>query len=333
MLNGAKQFAADRKKKPSVEEWREMRQRTQYALDALLESHHGGSDHETHFAMGQVQQAEKIKVLSTKFLNVLDALFSSPPSEVPRRLLVAQSLFDEIFKNHLATLHSAHQQQFSAMKNEAHNLKQRIDYLFFGQTAFLIIVLTVALVFSEKILIKGYLRTRDESLIDGLTRARNRRHLETVTQAEATNLVEQGTPFSVILLDLDHFKRINDQWGHQAGDEVLRTVAAIIQGRLRKSDTFVRYGGEEFLILLPGAEKTVAVDIVENIRENIGKHAFVFGGEERTLHVTTSAGIAAFPADGIEDFQRLQKLADSRLYLAKQTGRNRCVDTDRSVVS
>lgn len=97
----------------------------------------------------------------------------------------------------------------------------------------------------EKMLVKGYLRTKDASLSDRLTEARNRRYLETVSD-QVAGMLERNEPFSLALLDIDHFKRVNDTFGHDAGDKVLRIVAEVVRKRLRKSDTFVRYGGEEF---------------------------------------------------------------------------------------
>lgn len=328
MLAVAKQFAVDRAKRPSPEDWSAMGKHTREALGVLLASHHSDSEHGRHFPVDVVQRADEITALYVRVTEQFDAMLSRPATELPIHLATAQKLFDEINRNHLATLHSGHQQRLEQMKSDAHGLKQRIDYLFYGQTLFGCVVVIVALLFSEKILVKGYLRTKDESLSDGLTKARNRRHLETVTEREVSDLMEQGTPFSVALVDIDHFKRVNDQLGHQAGDEVLRLVADIIRKRLRKSDTFVRYGGEEFLVLLPGAEKSAAVDVVEKIRESIGARTFSFAHVDTPWQVTTSAGVASFPNDGLNDFHQLLRAADERLYRAKNGGRNQCVSQD-----
>jgi diguanylate cyclase (GGDEF)-like protein len=99
------------------------------------------------------------------------------------------------------------------------------------------------------------LRTEDASLSDRLTKARNRRYLETVSDRQVAVMLERNDPFSLALLDIDHFKQVNDTFGHDAGDQVLRIFAEVVRKRLRKSDTFVRYGGEEFLTLMPGEQK------------------------------------------------------------------------------
>ena len=331
MLNSAKQFTVDRARQPNTDEWDDTRQKAQKSLEALLNSHHERGDHGAPIAAKDDQQSNEITALYKKFLNTVELVFTGRASESERHLKAAQKLFDDLFKNHLETLHTGHQERLAFMKSEAHSLKQRIDYLFYGQTVLLCLIIFVAVCFSEKILVRGYLQTQDESFSDGLTKARNRHYLETVTKREVANLVERDTSFSVALIDIDFFKRVNDQFGHQAGDDVLRTVADIIRRRLRKSDTFVRYGGEEFLIVLPGAEKTAAVDIVEKIRESIGAQAFVFSDDSDLQHVTASAGVASFPKDGPDTFRGLQKMADDRLYRAKSKGRNQCVSDDTTI--
>ena len=332
MLNSAKQFTVDRTRRLNADEWNDTRQKAQKSLEELLNSHHEHGDHGAAVAAKDAQQSNEITELYKKFLNTLELVFTSRAAESTRHLTAAQKLFDELFKDHLETLHAGHQERLAFMKSEAHSLKQRIDYLFYGQTVLLCLILFVAVCFSEKILVRGYLRAQVESFSDGLTKARNRHYLETVTKREVANLVEKDTPFSVALIDIDFFKRVNDQFGHQAGDDVLRTVADIIRRRLRKSDTFVRYGGEEFLIVLPGAEKTAAVDVVEKIRESIGAQAFAFSDDSDLRHITASAGVASFPDDGPDDFRSLQKMADDRLYRAKSKGRNQCVSDDTTIV-
>jgi diguanylate cyclase (GGDEF)-like protein len=122
------------------------------------------------------------------------------------------------------------------------------------------------------------------------------------------------------MLDIDHFKRVNDTHGHAAGDLVLAGVAKILAGLCRKEDMVFRYGGEEFCILCPGTDLRVAADVAERIRRAIGMGVFAYG--DRKLTVTVSIGIAALsPAH--TDADALMKDADRALYRAKQKGRDR----------
>jgi len=150
------------------------------------------------------------------------------------------------------------------------------------------------------------------SRTDSLTGVTNRRHFFELADHEVAAAARDGQPLSVILLDLDHFKRINDTQGHQAGDELLKGVAQIIQGHLREADLFARYGGEEFIALLPRMPAGDAVAVAERIREDVVAR----------LQVTLSSGIAGLLPAG-DTLDRLISRADKALYRAKDAGRNR----------
>jgi len=152
------------------------------------------------------------------------------------------------------------------------------------------------------------------SLTDPLTGVSNRRHILELTEQALQARVERGTPMSVALIDIDHFKRVNDSHGHQAGDEVLRGFARECRARLRPHDGVGRIGGEEFMLLLPGAGLGTAQRIVERLRAAI---------EWGPRGCTFSAGLAA-PRAG-EDVDALLRRADAALYAAKRAGRNRCI--------
>lgn len=129
-----------------------------------------------------------------------------------------------------------------------------------------------------------------------------------------------GHPLTFVIWDVDHFKQINDQYGHAMGDDVLRHIAAQLSVRLRSTDFVARYGGEEFAMLLPGADAEAALQLAEQIRQNIAETAFSVG--EVQISVTISCGVASFaPGDSP---QSVFKRADHALYRAKQAGRNSC---------
>ena len=154
--------------------------------------------------------------------------------------------------------------------------------------------------------------------LDGLTGVFNRRHLEKRLVAEIERLGRYEHSMALLLADLDHFKRINDEFGHMLGDEVLRQAAALMRDHLRKADVVCRYGGEEFAILLPETKGEAARAVAEKLRRRIADHSFP--GVARP--VTVSIGVADFPEQG-STRDELVRAADEALYAAKQAGRNR----------
>jgi diguanylate cyclase (GGDEF)-like protein len=164
---------------------------------------------------------------------------------------------------------------------------------------------------------------RKMSQTDGLTGVDNRRHVEerlTEMFEHATRLAE---PLAVVMCDVDHFKSVNDTHGHQAGDAVLRQVAEILRDSAREIDRVGRYGGEEFLVILPAASVEDALGFAERVRAAIAGREFVYEGG--TLRRTLSAGAAAWPHPDIRHQEALVKAADDALYVAKERGRNRVV--------
>jgi diguanylate cyclase (GGDEF)-like protein len=123
-------------------------------------------------------------------------------------------------------------------------------------------------------------------------------------------------------MDIDHFKDINDTYGHQAGDFALKTIADIIMSQIRKSDIACRFGGEEFMIILPETGVESAVQKAGAFLSGISNQVFTFNGKE--FHVTVSIGVAVYPVHGTENDQILSK-ADAALYAAKDAGRNRVI--------
>lgn len=157
---------------------------------------------------------------------------------------------------------------------------------------------------------------------DTLTRLYNRGALFERAREQSILSKQQQQPMSVIQLDLDHFKSINDQWGHQAGDRVLAHVAGLISSSLRKGDIAGRVGGEEFCLLLPNASLAEALRVAERIRVRINSKEILLS-KGTTLKVSASLGVSCSNEQQQYDFEQLQSAADGRLYRAKQQGRNR----------
>jgi len=155
---------------------------------------------------------------------------------------------------------------------------------------------------------------------DGLTELLNRRAVDDLLQEEARRAVRSMRPFSVLMVDADYFKAINDRFGHAAGDEALRHLAQILRGQMRDVDRVGRFGGEEFIVLLPGTSATEALNAAERLRDALVRRPWAWQGE--SLRLTVSTGVAAWrgPNDEVE---LLLKRADAALYRAKSLGRDR----------
>ena len=177
----------------------------------------------------------------------------------------------------------------------------------------------------EKVNAELYARHRElEQLTrqDGLTGLFNRTTFADLSRRELDRGQRQGSATSILLLDLDHFKRINDTWGHPAGDAVLRHIATVISTAVRSSDLVGRLGGEEFTVLLPNTSVQAARDLAEKLRQRIADAPLPWQ-DVTTITITASIGVGATTAQEKRDFDSLYSLADKALYKAKQLGRNR----------
>lgn len=163
---------------------------------------------------------------------------------------------------------------------------------------------------------------------DALTGLANRRFLETNINPLLAGIKRRKTTLGVLMCDMDFFKQVNDEHGHSVGDEVLKTLAGIMQMVVRASDIIIRYGGEEFLILLTDCEMEKATEVAEKIRETVEEQLFRI--EDLTIRKTLSVGVSIYPIDG-EGFWECVKHADIALYQAKNSGRNKVVRFDASM--
>jgi diguanylate cyclase (GGDEF)-like protein len=164
------------------------------------------------------------------------------------------------------------------------------------------------------------------SMTDGLTGIENRRSLEDRLKETWSHSIRLHEPMSLVMCDIDRFKAVNDNYGHQAGDAVLKEFARLLKDEAREIDRVGRYGGEEFLLILPGTVLDAAVTFAERLREKVENHTFSYEGG--TLRRTMSCGVAAAPHPRVKDQEALVRAADDALYVAKETGRNRVVRFD-----
>lgn len=168
-------------------------------------------------------------------------------------------------------------------------------------------------------------RLAEMAVRDELTGLYNRRHMTELLASEHRRAEHTGDSYCVCLIDIDHFKRVNDTYGHGNGDTVLRTFAAVSQQCLRRTDILARWGGEEFLLLLPQSTQSNAKVVMERIMKDL--EITVFEGLPEELRVTVSAGVAQYQKGS--EIKGLIEQADQALYSAKRAGRNRIVNTNR----
>jgi diguanylate cyclase (GGDEF)-like protein len=167
-----------------------------------------------------------------------------------------------------------------------------------------------------------------QALVDGLTGLANRRHCEEALSSELSRAQRFGTPFTVVLADLDDFKDVNDIHGHPTGDAVLREFAEVLRETMREADVAGRWGGEEFVLLLPGADEKGGAQLAERVRVSIGERV-IAGPDGTPVTITCSLGVASFPE--APSSQALLAAADDALYEAKRAGKNR-VETASAVL-
>lgn len=168
--------------------------------------------------------------------------------------------------------------------------------------------------------------TIEMAVTDGLTGLHNRRYLDSHLQTLFDRAVARRRPLSVMITDLDRFKSINDTYGHDAGDEVLREFAQRLRKNVRGIDLACRYGGEEFVVVMPDTEPHVAEKVAERIRAEVACQPFVLPGDRGTIEMTVSVGVSSLKR-GPDAVQDLMKRADVALYEAKNGGRNKVVAT------
>jgi two-component system, cell cycle response regulator len=157
------------------------------------------------------------------------------------------------------------------------------------------------------------------TIVDGLTQIHNKRYLFEALDKELIRARRYDRQLSLLIFDIDFFKNINDQYGHLAGDHVLRELARIVQERIRRDEVFARYGGEEFVIVLPETPLAGGVALAENLRGRVETHAFAFQGERIPVTISVGCAMLAEEKTAAELIQR----ADDKLYEAKRGGRNR----------
>ncbi len=168
-----------------------------------------------------------------------------------------------------------------------------------------------------------------EALTDVLTGLANRKHFDRFISTAAKETMESGAPLSILMLDIDHFKKFNDTWGHQLGDQVLKVVGSVLKGTITETDLPARYGGEEFSVILPGRTLDAAIEIAESVRHKLADRKLVKKSTGENIGtITISIGASRYRLG--EAISAFIQRADQALYLAKQSGRN-CTKSERDL--
>ena len=219
----------------------------------------------------------------------------------PKELIIEPIVYENIFLGNLILVSSS-----SFSNNDIEKLS------FFSQS--------LSLAFRNAI---THMQMQRLAALDALTGLYNRRFGILKIKEEFSRAIIANTPISILMIDIDHFKNVNDMYGHLVGDKVLVSIAKIALASIRDGDILFRYGGEEFLCVLPGANKVDASIIAERIRIMVMDSAVK--NHEQDIKVTMSIGAVTYPRNDISDSDQLIKLADHAMYVAKELGRNRTV--------
>jgi diguanylate cyclase (GGDEF)-like protein len=174
-------------------------------------------------------------------------------------------------------------------------------------------------------------KLRNQALVDSLTRLWNRGAIMEIMEVEWKKSVKLGTTLAIIMADVDHYKVVNDNHGHPVGDTVLLETARVIRSCLRNSDSAGRYGGDEFLFLLPDTDLDTAVEVAHRIREALEQNLVVTN--KGNLKITVSLGVGIAPNNGNSSLEAIISYIDRALYRAKQEGRNRVCQAEPEFLS
>lgn len=295
---------------------------------AKLVGHRFAKEYNEHLAhTGLAVGDEIVTNLGVYFLelkNTLAPIMSGKDEGGKANLAKANEIFDEVFHKYYVKIHTSHYSSLEELQEGAHKIYETSNYIYISQLVLAILAGIFLILFADRVFLKIYKLTEQHSLTDSLTAVHNRRYLDIVVSGEISNANLNGSPCSVVILDIDDFKKYNDSYGHVAGDKLLKELAGVLRKVLRETDKLIRYGGEEFLVVLPGTAKTQAIVVAEKLCQAIREEAFSLPDGEPARQVTASLGVASMPEDG-KEFAAALKTADGLLYRAKREGKNRVV--------
>lgn len=295
------------------------------AVSRLVSMRHPNNDNEHSAHTAPVAGDEIASNIETHFLELKKALapvMSREAGSGNDNIVRANRIFDEVFHKYYVRIHTSHYSSLENLQDEAHKIYKTSNYIYTIQLVLSILVGIVLAFFADRVFLKIYKITEQHSLTDSLTTIHNRRFLDTVAADEIERAVAKGASYSIVIIDIDDFKKFNDSFGHLAGDKLLKDFAILLRSLLRETDKLIRYGGEEFLVILPSTSQKQAVVVSEKLCCAIRDNNFSLPDGSFSRHVTASFGVATMPENG-KGFSTALKAADGSLYRSKREGKNR----------
>ena len=285
--------------------------------------------HTTELPSGQardsvVQRTKGIEKAFAQYRKDLDRIMSGDFADGKERLGRIASEFNSMFKKYYLHLHDHHNHEQILMSKEASRTWHTMSVVFGVQLLLAVVAGLLVIFYLDRVVLKVFNFTERMAYRDKLTGLRNRTALERVVSALDGSESRPRRRYGLIMLDIDHFKDFNDAYGHPAGDVLLTDFAKVIIDNVRGQDRVVRYGGEEFLVVLLGVDRDEASAVAEKLRAAIEGHRFILPDGSSSAKITASLGVALYPQDG-SDYRQVVGRADERLYTAKDHGRNRVV--------
>lgn len=268
------------------------------------------------------QRTEGIASAFSNYQEELDRIIGGDFSGGSQRLDQCTAEFNSIFKKYYVHLHDHHAMVQTELSQSSSHTWHAMSVVFAVQLGLAVVAGLLVIFYLDRVVLKIFSFTEGMAYRDKLTGLRNRAALEKMIQFLDGSEGRSRRRYGLIMLDIDLFKDFNDTYGHPAGDVLLAEFAELITSNVRENDRVVRYGGEEFLVVLEGVGPMEIIAVAEKLRAAIENRRFTLPGGKEAPQVTASLGAALYPQDG-DDYHQVVRRADERLYKAKQAGRNR----------
>jgi len=268
------------------------------------------------------QRTEGIASAFSNYQEELDRIIGGDFNRGSQRLEQCTTEFNSIFKKYYVHLHDHHALLQTGLSQRSSQTWHTMSVVFAVQLGLAVVAGLLVIFYLDRVVLKIFSFTEGMAYRDKLTGLRNRAALEKMVSFLDGEENRPRRRYGLIMLDIDLFKDFNDTYGHPVGDVLLAEFAGVITGSVREHDRVVRYGGEEFLVVLQGVGPMEIIAVAEKLRGAIENHRFTLPGGKQATQVTASLGAALYPQDG-DDYHQVVQRADERLYKAKQGGRNR----------
>ncbi|MCB2193230.1 MAG: GGDEF domain-containing protein [Deltaproteobacteria bacterium] len=271
-----------------------------------------------------IKNTEGIAQAFVDYKKSLDRIIDGDFSRGGECLDRCTSRFNSIFKKYYVHLHDHHADSQTRLSQSSQNTWRTTNVVFVVQLVVAVLAGLLVIFYLDRVVLKIFSFTERMAYSDKLTGLHNRAALEKVILFLDGSQDRPRRRYGLLMLDIDLFKKFNDTYGHLAGDQLLKDFARVIMSNVRTQDRVVRYGGEEFLVVLEAVGPQEAMAAAENLRAAIESHQFTLPDGKAAPQVTVSLGAATYPDDG-ESYHQVVDKADYRLYQAKEQGRNQVV--------